>query len=103
MELDETDPAVWLKLEASVQEYIQNNSHAFKNVCERLLLPYQNNEKWSENIRIQHYPKSKGSSAGTGTDFCNWFQEDIFLWPVVSGGYYVCVYSFYHKIFLLLC
>lgn len=66
MELDETDPAVWLKLEAAVEEYIQNNSQAFKNVCERLLLPYQNDEKWSENLRIQHYPNSKGSTVGTG-------------------------------------
>jgi hypothetical protein len=68
MELDETDPAVWLKLEGAVEEYIQNNSQALKNVCERLLLPYQNDEKWSENLRIQHYPKSKGSTVGTGAD-----------------------------------
>ncbi|CAK9162573.1 unnamed protein product [Ilex paraguariensis] len=37
MELDETDPAVWLKLEAAIDEYIQNNSLTFKNVCETLL------------------------------------------------------------------
>uniref|UniRef100_A0A166IVX7 Patatin n=1 Tax=Daucus carota subsp. sativus TaxID=79200 RepID=A0A166IVX7_DAUCS len=37
MELDETDPTVWLKLEAATEEYIQNNSPAFKNLCERLL------------------------------------------------------------------
>lgn len=38
MELDETDPTVWLRLEAATEEYIQNNSVAFKNLCERLLL-----------------------------------------------------------------
>nr|XP_023906785.1 phospholipase A I isoform X2 [Quercus suber] len=79
MELDETDPAVWLKLEASVQEYIQNNSHAFKNVCERLLLPYQNNEKWSENIRIQHYPKSKGSSADVNGPSLGWRRNVLLV------------------------
>ncbi|KAL4628424.1 hypothetical protein ACB092_05G237800 [Castanea dentata] len=79
MELDETDPAVWLKLEASVQEYIQNNSHAFKNVCERLLLPYQNDEKWSENIRIQHYPKSKGSSADVNGPSLGWRRNVLLV------------------------
>lgn len=38
MELDETDPTVWLRLEAATEEYIQNNTLAFKNLCERLLL-----------------------------------------------------------------
>lgn len=66
MELDETDPAIWLKLEAAVEEYIQNNYPAFKKVCERLLLPYQNDDKWSENMRLQHHPNAKGSSLGTG-------------------------------------
>ncbi|XP_050368574.1 phospholipase A I isoform X3 [Argentina anserina] len=58
MELDETDPAVWLKLEASVEEYIQKNSLALKDACERLLLPFQNDEKWSENLGSQHFPKA---------------------------------------------
>lgn len=58
MELDETDPAVWLKLEASVEEYIQKNSLALKDACERLLLPFHNDEKWSENLRSQHFPKA---------------------------------------------
>lgn len=62
MELDETDPAVWLKLEAATEVYIQNNSEAFKNVCERLLLPCLHEEKWSENYKSQL--KAKGSSAG---------------------------------------
>ncbi|XP_042021735.1 phospholipase A I-like isoform X1 [Salvia splendens] len=37
MELDETDPAIWLKLEGATEEYIKNNSMAFKNLAERLL------------------------------------------------------------------
>lgn len=79
MELDETDPSVWLKLEGAVQEYIQNNSHAFKNVCERLLLPYQNDEKWSENIRIQHYPKSKGSSVDVNGPSLGWRRNVLLV------------------------
>ncbi|KAF8051898.1 hypothetical protein N665_1655s0005 [Sinapis alba] len=51
MELDETDPAIWLKLEAAIDEYIQSNSQVLKNVCERLTLPFQNDEKWCENLR----------------------------------------------------
>lgn len=65
MELDETDPAVWLKVEGAVEEYIQNNSLAFKNVCEKLLLPFQQDEKWSENLRSQQFPKTKASNAGS--------------------------------------
>ncbi|CAN8305502.1 unnamed protein product [Cochlearia groenlandica] len=51
MELDETDPAIWLKLEAAVDEYIQNNSEAIKSACERLTLPFLNDEKWSDNLK----------------------------------------------------
>ncbi|XP_059435789.1 phospholipase A I [Corylus avellana] len=78
MELDETDPAVWLKLEAAVEEYIQNNSQALKNVCERLLLPYQN-EKWSENLRIQHYPKSKGSTVDMNGPSLGWRRNVLLV------------------------
>ncbi|KAL6840609.1 hypothetical protein ACP4OV_029473 [Aristida adscensionis] len=45
MELDETDPAVWLKLEAATEEYIQKNFLAFKNLCELLVPRYQEEEK----------------------------------------------------------
>lgn len=66
MELDETDPAVWLKLEAAVEEYIQNNSGTFKNVCERLLLPHQHDDKFSEILKAQQFHKAKVSNAGMG-------------------------------------
>ncbi|KAI8001414.1 Phospholipase A I [Camellia lanceoleosa] len=62
MELDETDPTVWLKLEAATEEYIQNNSHAFKSVCERLL-QNQHDEKLSEYLKSQHLPNAKASKA----------------------------------------
>ncbi|KAK9706439.1 hypothetical protein RND81_07G124600 [Saponaria officinalis] len=53
MDLDETDPAGWLKLENATEEYIQNNSEAFKSVCERLMLPFQQEDKWSDGIKSQ--------------------------------------------------
>lgn len=57
MELDETDPTLWLKLEAAVDEYIQANSEAFRDVCERLLL--QHDDKLSENLKDQQFQKAK--------------------------------------------
>ncbi|KAK9267198.1 hypothetical protein L1049_009618 [Liquidambar formosana] len=71
MELDETDPAVWLKLEATTKEYIQNNSQAFKNVCERLLL-HQHDEKWLENMKSQNFPKAKASIADENSPSLGW-------------------------------
>ncbi|KAE8690470.1 hypothetical protein F3Y22_tig00110895pilonHSYRG00533 [Hibiscus syriacus] len=37
MELDETDPTVWLNLEDATRDFIEKNSESFKNVCERLV------------------------------------------------------------------
>ncbi|KAL6992747.1 Phospholipase A I [Sarracenia purpurea var. burkii] len=62
MELDETDPTIWLKLEAATEEYIQCNSHAFKSVCERLL-QNQHDEKLSEYLKSQHVSNAKASNA----------------------------------------
>ncbi|KAK8976495.1 hypothetical protein V6N11_001638 [Hibiscus sabdariffa] len=42
MELDETDPTVWVNLEAATKDYIDRNSESFRNACERLLLPFKN-------------------------------------------------------------
>lgn len=64
MELDETDPTVWKKLEAATKDYIQNNSSAMKSVCERLL-QNQHEEKLSEYLKSQHLPNGKASNAGT--------------------------------------
>lgn len=67
MELDETDPAVWMRLEAATDEYIQNNSLAFKNVCERLL-QNQHDDRLSETFKSQQFLKGKGSNAGMGVE-----------------------------------
>lgn len=56
MELDETDPTVWKKLEAAVDEYMLRNNQEFRNACERLLLPFQHEDKWPEN------PKAKANT-----------------------------------------
>ncbi|KAJ7946267.1 Patatin [Quillaja saponaria] len=78
MELDETDPTVWLKLEGAVDEYVQKNHQAFKNACERLLLPYQLNEKWSENLRSQ-FPKAKESNPDANGPTLGWRRNVLLV------------------------
>ncbi|XP_031264927.1 phospholipase A I-like [Pistacia vera] len=78
MELDETDPAVWLKLETAVDDYVQNNSQSFKDVCERLLIPFQHDEKWSENLKAQHFPRAKVSNADEKSPSLGW-RRNILL------------------------
>lgn len=63
MELDETDPAIWLKLEAATEEYIKRNGQAFKNVCERLITRYQSEDKLSEQLKT-HLSKLKPLNSG---------------------------------------
>ncbi|KAJ6706853.1 CALCIUM-INDEPENDENT PHOSPHOLIPASE A2-GAMMA [Salix viminalis] len=72
MELDETDPAIWLKLEAAVDEYIQNNSEALKNVCESLLFPYQHDDKFSEIMKSQQFSKAKVSNTDESSPSLGW-------------------------------
>ena len=67
MELDETDPAIWQKLEAAVDEYIQSYPIAFKSACERLLLPFQQEDKLSENLKSHFFSKAKTLNTGIGT------------------------------------
>uniref|UniRef100_A0A0D9WZK0 Patatin n=1 Tax=Leersia perrieri TaxID=77586 RepID=A0A0D9WZK0_9ORYZ len=64
MELDETDPAVWLKLEAATEEYIQKNFQDFKNVCELLVPRYQEEEKPSEITKSMSFSRFKSSNSG---------------------------------------
>ncbi|XVF26007.1 hypothetical protein REPUB_Repub13aG0263100 [Reevesia pubescens] len=78
MELDETDPTVWLKLEACVKDYIQNNSESFKNACERLLLPFAHDEKWTENLKSQHFARENASNADENSPSLGW-RRNILL------------------------
>ncbi|KAL5197613.1 hypothetical protein ABZP36_001125 [Zizania latifolia] len=64
MELDETDPALWLKLEAATEEYIQKNFQDFKNVCELLVPRYQEEEKSSEFTKSMSFSRFKSSNSG---------------------------------------
>ncbi|XP_039139785.1 phospholipase A I [Dioscorea cayenensis subsp. rotundata] len=57
MELDETDPSVWLKLEAATEEFIQRNSQSFKNLCDILAPRDQNEEKILEKLKSLNLPK----------------------------------------------
>ncbi|CAA6658248.1 unnamed protein product [Spirodela intermedia] len=68
MELDETDPAIWLKLEAATEEYIQSHAQAFKSAYDCLLPRYQADERPSEKLRSQHFSRSKPSNAGRDDD-----------------------------------
>lgn len=63
MELDETDPSVWLKLEAATEEFIQRNSQSFKNLCDILAPRDQNEEKILEKLKSLNLPK-KPTAAG---------------------------------------
>jgi hypothetical protein len=66
MELDETDPSNWQKLEAATEDYILKNSQTFKNLCEILVPRYQNEDKPPmENSKSQPLSKFKPSSIGT--------------------------------------
>jgi hypothetical protein len=75
MELDETDPAVWLKLEAATEEYIQKNLQDFKNVCELLVPRYQEQEKSSGIIKSLSFSRLSSSNSGLYyldlSPFCN--------------------------------
>lgn len=66
MELDETDPTVWQKLEACVEEYILANTEAFKNACERLLIPFAQDDKFS---RSHQFSGPKASICGIFLSF----------------------------------
>ncbi|KAK4258981.1 hypothetical protein QN277_005366 [Acacia crassicarpa] len=77
MELDETDPTVWQKLEAAVDEYILKNNQEFRNACERLLLPFQHEEKWSENLKST--VKTKESKEGASGPTLGWRRNVLLV------------------------
>ncbi|XP_010665553.1 phospholipase A I isoform X2 [Beta vulgaris subsp. vulgaris] len=66
MDLDETDPAGWLRLETATEEYIKNNSEVFTSVCQRLTLPYQQDERWPEGVKPQNPSKPKSANDDNG-------------------------------------
>ncbi|PWA63242.1 armadillo-type fold protein [Artemisia annua] len=65
MELDETDPTIWLKLEAATNDYIRNNSATFKKVCKRLV-PNHNDDELPDNLQSQQFSKAKHPNTTVG-------------------------------------
>ncbi|KFK43435.1 hypothetical protein AALP_AA1G125100 [Arabis alpina] len=78
MELDETDPAIWLKLEAAIDEYIQSNSQVIKSACERLTLPFLNDEKWSENLKPR-FMDGKFSNSTESSPSLGWRRNVLLI------------------------
>ncbi|CAN6458076.1 unnamed protein product [Victoria cruziana] len=76
MELDETDPAVWLKLEAATEEYIQKNIPSFKSLCDRLV-PYRDEEKSDKTS--YNCPKIKQSVEGDTSPCLGWRRTVLLL------------------------
>lgn len=73
MELDETDPTIWLRLEAATQDYIQSNSKSFKSLCDKLL-ENSHEDKLIESQKFQQYIKAKSSKP------CNYLLPYISLY-----------------------
>ncbi|QHO21202.1 Phospholipase A I [Arachis hypogaea] len=67
MELDATDPTIWLKLES-----------AFGNACERLLLPSQHDRKWLENLRSKSSLTNE-SNEGNSSPTLGWRRNVLLL------------------------
>ncbi|KAI3682880.1 hypothetical protein L1987_83215 [Smallanthus sonchifolius] len=84
MELDETDPTIWLKLEAATNDYIKNNSSAFKNVCEKLLQNH-NNEKFHDHLPSQQFLKTKRPSTGENGARLGW-RRNVLLVKASNSG-----------------
>lgn len=84
MELDETDPSVWVKLEAATQEYIDANAVAFQSACDCLVPPLPEEDQWAERLRNSHLPGNikapgKAVSMGDGAGpFLGW-RRRVFL------------------------
>lgn len=78
MELDETDPTIWLRLEAATQDYIQSNSKSFKSLCDKLL-ENSHEDKLIESQKFQHYIKAKSSKP------CNYFLSffSLYKWLIL--------------------
>ncbi|TMW93831.1 hypothetical protein EJD97_011096 [Solanum chilense] len=77
MELDETDPAVWSKLEAATDDYIQNTSAAFKNICERLL-ERPHDEKFSDK-KSHQFLKAKNSKTDESSPSLGWRRSVLLV------------------------
>lgn len=51
MELDETDPAVWSKLETATQEYVDANAAVFEAACNAIAPLSHEEDLWLDKTR----------------------------------------------------
>lgn len=65
MELDETDAAVWSKLETATQEYVDANAAVFQAACNVLSPPPQADGLWHDKARSTR-GGTRGSQLGKG-------------------------------------
>ncbi|KAI5081182.1 hypothetical protein GOP47_0004365 [Adiantum capillus-veneris] len=78
MELDETDPNVWVKLEAATQEYIESNAAAFQSACDCVNPPLLEEEQWAQRLRHAPLP-SKQSNEEEVVGACLGWRRRVFL------------------------
>lgn len=100
MELDETDPTVWMKLEAATVEYIQKNTLVLKNVCERLL-QNQNDEKMSDILKHQQFLQLKGSSSGKS--WIPFQMVDLRFYKALTCSTFIWHVGYMHLYFIYTC
>ncbi|XP_024394241.1 phospholipase A I isoform X2 [Physcomitrium patens] len=67
MELDETDAAVWSKLETATQEYVDANAAVFQAACNVLSPPPQADGLWHDKARSTR-GGTRGSQLGKGDE-----------------------------------
>jgi len=65
MELDETDPAVWSKLETATQEYVDANATVFEAACAAIAPLSQEEDLWLDKTRSSR-GGPRGSQFGKG-------------------------------------
>ncbi|XP_078437469.1 phospholipase A I-like protein isoform X2 [Wolffia australiana] len=68
MELDETDAAEWVKLEAATEEYIKSNAETFKSALDCLMPRHHADERPLEKLNSQYFPRAKSPNAGDNGD-----------------------------------
>lgn len=89
MELDETDPAIWLKLETATQEYVDANAAAFEAACNAIAPVPQEEDLWLDKARSSR-AGSRGSHFGKGlSDFhfrsrCSEFRCHFYMVAHIS-------------------
>lgn len=67
MELDETDPNVWARLESATQDYIGANESSFQVACDCLEPPSQGEDTWFARHKNNGRFSNPGRASSRGT------------------------------------